>query len=61
MNDPLVIAGKRYASRLFVGTGKYASFEQSCQALEASGRRSSPLRCAASTSRATRASASGAT
>ena len=36
-DDDLVIAGHRFASRLFVGTGKYASFEQTAQALELSG------------------------
>jgi len=35
--DPLVIAGKAYASRLLVGTGKYKDFEQTRQAIEASG------------------------
>src|SRR5512143_3986584 len=33
----LVIAGKPYASRLLVGTGKYRDFEQTRQAVEASG------------------------
>jgi thiazole synthase len=37
MNDPLVIAGKAYASRLLVGTGKYKDFEQTRAAIEASG------------------------
>jgi thiazole synthase len=38
MNTPrLVIAGREYRSRLIVGTGKYASFEQTRRALEASG------------------------
>lgn len=36
-DDDLVIAGHRFASRLFVGTGKYASFEETAQALELSG------------------------
>jgi len=35
--DQLVIAGKPYASRLLVGTGKYRDFEQTRQAVEASG------------------------
>ncbi|MDD5366255.1 MAG: thiazole synthase [Gallionellaceae bacterium] len=35
--DPLVIAGKAYSSRLLVGTGKYKDFEQTRQAIEASG------------------------
>ena len=37
MNDPLVIAGKPYASRLLVGTGKYRDFEQTREAIDASG------------------------
>ena len=37
MNDPLVIAGKRYASRLLVGTGKYRDFDETRAAVEASG------------------------
>ncbi len=35
--DPLAIAGRRFISRLFVGTGKYATFELMGQALDASG------------------------
>ncbi len=35
--DQLVIAGKAYASRLLVGTGKYRDFEQTRAAVEASG------------------------
>jgi thiazole synthase len=35
--DPLIIAGKPYASRLLVGTGKYKDFEQTRRAIEASG------------------------
>src|SRR5438309_4448469 len=31
------VAGKRFRSRLLVGTGKYASFDQTARALEASG------------------------
>ena len=37
MSDTLTIAGKTYASRLLVGSGKYASFEQNALAAEASG------------------------
>jgi thiazole synthase len=37
MNDPLVIAGKRFSSRLLVGTGKYRDFAQTRAAIEASG------------------------
>jgi thiazole synthase len=35
--DSLVIAGKTYASRLLVGTGKYKDFAQTRAAIEASG------------------------
>jgi thiazole synthase len=35
--DPLVIAGKSYASRLLVGTGKYKDFAETKAAVEASG------------------------
>jgi thiazole synthase len=31
------VAGKRYASRLIVGTGKYKDFEETARAIEASG------------------------
>ncbi len=37
LSDPLCIAGKNYDSRLLVGTGKYASLEQTRAAIEASG------------------------
>ena len=37
MNDPLVIAGKPYASRLLVGTGKYKDFAETRRAIDASG------------------------
>src|SRR3970282_1394617 len=37
MNDDMVIAGKRFRSRLILGTGKYASPELCQAALEASG------------------------
>jgi len=36
-NDDLVIAGKRFRSRLMLGTGKYASPEECVAALDASG------------------------
>jgi thiazole synthase ThiGH ThiG subunit len=36
-DKPLIIAGKNYASRLIVGTGKYKSMEAMEQALMASG------------------------
>ena len=36
-SDPLVIAGKRYGSRLLIGTGKYRDFAQTTTAVEASG------------------------
>jgi thiazole synthase len=35
--DQLVIAGKTYSSRLLVGTGKYKDFDETRQAVEASG------------------------
>lgn len=37
MNDPLIIAGKSYSSRLLVGTGKYKDFTETREALDASG------------------------
>lgn len=37
MNDNLIIAGKRYTSRLLVGTGKYKDFAETRAALDASG------------------------
>jgi thiazole synthase len=37
MNDPLIIAGRSYASRLLVGTGKYRDMAQTEAATEASG------------------------
>src|SRR5512145_3159467 len=37
MNDALTIAGKSYASRLLIGTGKYRDFAQTRAAVEASG------------------------
>jgi thiazole synthase len=36
-NDQLQIAGRSYASRLLVGTGKYRDFQQTAAALDASG------------------------
>jgi thiazole synthase len=36
-NDAMVIAGKRYLSRLLVGTGKYKDMEETRLAIEASG------------------------
>ncbi|WP_341677231.1 thiazole synthase [Niveibacterium sp. SC-1] len=39
MNDPLVIAGQSYASRLLVGTGKYKDFDETRRAVLASGAR----------------------
>jgi thiazole synthase len=35
--DPLIVGSKRFQSRLFIGTGKYASAEETRAALEASG------------------------
>ncbi|GER01389.1 thiazole synthase [Iodidimonas gelatinilytica] len=37
VTDPLQIAGKTYGSRLIVGTGKYRDFEQTAEAVAASG------------------------
>jgi len=37
MSDDLVLAGRRFASRLFLGTGKYPDGETMARALEASG------------------------
>ena len=37
MNDPLVIAGKSYNSRLLIGTGKYKDFDETRRAVDASG------------------------
>ncbi len=37
MNDPLIIAGVSYRSRLLVGTGKYKDLEETRLATEASG------------------------
>src|SRR6187402_717610 len=37
MTDALIIAGKSYASRLLVGTGKYRDFAQTREAIVASG------------------------
>jgi thiazole synthase len=36
-DDALLIAGRRYTSRLLVGTGKYKSMEQTRECVEASG------------------------
>jgi thiazole synthase len=37
VNDKLIIAGREFTSRLMVGTGKYADFQQMVAAIEASG------------------------
>lgn len=37
MDDPLIIAGRSFSSRLIIGTGKYASLEQTKRAIELSG------------------------
>ena len=37
LDDPLVIAGRSYTSRLLVGTGKYRDFDETRAAIEASG------------------------
>lgn len=36
-NDPYTVAGRQFTSRLLVGTGKYKDFEETAQAIEASG------------------------
>ncbi|MEC9346820.1 MAG: sulfur carrier protein ThiS [Pseudomonadota bacterium] len=36
-DDGFTVAGRRFRSRLLVGTGKYKSFEENARALEASG------------------------
>ena len=37
LKDELVIAGRKFNSRLLVGTGKYRNFQQTAQAIEESG------------------------
>lgn len=37
MEDPLIIAGRSYKSRLLVGTGKYQDFAQTKAAIDLSG------------------------
>ena len=37
MSDELVIAGKKFKSRLIVGTGRYRTMEEMVAAVEASG------------------------
>lgn len=36
-DDPLVVAGRTFRSRLLVGTGKYRDFEETARAIDASG------------------------
>ncbi|MGF1640232.1 MAG: sulfur carrier protein ThiS [Rhodospirillales bacterium] len=36
-DDPLIVAGRRYRSRLLVGTGKYRDFAETARAIAASG------------------------
>ena len=36
-NDPLIIAGREFRSRLIVGTGKYRTMEEMRDAIDASG------------------------
>lgn len=36
-DDPLIVAGRRFSSRLIVGTGKYKDFAQNAAAAEAAG------------------------
>jgi thiazole synthase len=37
MQDPLIIAGRTFQSRLIIGTGKFADYQQNADALVASG------------------------
>lgn len=37
MTDTWTVAGRRYSSRLIIGTGKYKSYEENARAVEASG------------------------
>ena len=37
MNDPLIIAGKKFSSRLMVGTGKHRNFDEMVKSIDASG------------------------
>lgn len=37
MNDPFVIAGRTFSSRLIVGTGKYRDYQENAAAAEAAG------------------------
>ena len=37
LNDPLIIAGQSFNSRLLIGTGKYKDLEETRLAIEASG------------------------
>ncbi len=37
LNDPLVVAGRHFTSRLMIGTGKYKDLEETGRAIEASG------------------------
>ena len=37
MGDPLILAGRKFSSRVLVGTGKYRDFVQTREAIEASG------------------------
>ncbi len=36
-DDPLIMAGRKFSSRLLVGTGKYRDFEETARAIAASG------------------------
>ncbi len=36
-DDPLIIAGQTFSSRLIIGTGKYTNYQQNADALSASG------------------------
>ena len=36
-NDPLIIAGRKFSSRLMLGTGKYKNFQEAKDAIILSG------------------------
>jgi len=44
-DDTWVVAGRRFSSRLIVGTGRYKDLEETGAAIEASGAEISPWRC----------------
>ena len=36
-NDPMIIVGRKFNSRLIIGTGKFKDYDENARALEASG------------------------